>query len=81
MRKLLLIPIVALGLAACTTNDAQQGERDTGSARTVYNMPNHFNNVVLKCTAAGNGIYESNNSGDGGNGTSIAVVERDPECG
>lgn len=80
MRKL-LIPFVAaaLALTACGGTDAGKGQRDTGSALGIVNMPNHFNNVAVKCYR-GNGLYVTNNSGNGGTGTSLAVVVKDPVC-
>jgi predicted nucleic acid-binding Zn ribbon protein len=67
-------------IAACgVTTDADKGVRDTGSALGIVNMPNHFNNVAVKCFK-GNGIYVTNNDGTGGNGSSLAVVTKDPLC-
>jgi hypothetical protein len=81
MRKFLiplaLVPVLAL--SACSTQDADKGTRDTGSALGIVNMPNHFNNVAVKCYQ-GNGLYVTNNNGDGGSGSSLAVVPKDPVC-
>lgn len=72
------VPVLVFA-AGCTDKDADQGERDKGSALAVVNMPDHWNNVAVKCFR-GNGLYVTNNSGDGGNGTSLAVVPSDPVC-
>lgn len=81
MRKLFVIPVLVatLGLTACGGRDAGKGTRDTGDALGIVNMPNHFNNVAVKCFR-GNGLYVTNNSGDGGTGSSLAVVIKDPVC-
>lgn len=82
MKKLLVIPALLVGLVAAgcgTGNDVSKGSRDTGSAKAIVNMPNHFNNVAVKCYQ-GTGIYVTNNTGDAGTGTSLAVVTNDPIC-
>lgn len=82
MKKILIVPAILLGLfaAGCGATDAGTGQRDYGSAKAIINMPNHFNNVALKCRGT-NGVYVTNNSGDGGTGSAIAVTLNDPECG
>lgn len=65
--------------AGCGATDAGSGKRDTGSARAIINMPNHFNNVAHKCYH-GNGVYVTNNNGNGGTGSSLYVAVSDPVC-
>lgn len=65
-------------------NDAEPDSRDTGRAKAVINMPNHFNNVAHKCYG-NNGIYVSdhgNNGSDGANsaGGTVFVLANDPQC-
>jgi len=83
MKKISIIALIAgaIGISACGDDtDAGKGVRDTGDAKAIINMPNHFNNVAVKCYQ-GNGIYVTNNNGDGGSGSSLAVVIKDPVCG
>lgn len=84
-KKLIIYPLVVLGIflpltaESCGQNDAGKGERDNGSAKAIINMPDHFNNVALKCRGT-TGVYVTNNSGDGGTGSSLALLADDPEC-
>lgn len=82
--RLLIATICIIGLivllAGCGEDtDAGRGTRDTGDAKAIINMPNHFNNVALKCRGT-TGVYVTNNNGDGGTGSDVAVLANDPEC-
>jgi hypothetical protein len=65
-------------VVGCGTQDAGVGKRDVGSA-DVLNFPNHFNNVAMKCDGHGNRVFVTNNNGDGGTGSTVAVIH-DPTC-
>lgn len=75
---LLVTTFAVSGCGADT--DAGQGTRDTGDAKAIINMPDKFNNVALKCRGT-TGVYVTNNNGDGGTGSDVAVLANDPECG
>jgi hypothetical protein len=78
LRKLVLIPLIAMGLTACGSNDAKVQTRDKSGAQ-VLNMPNHFSSVATKCDGHGHRIYE-NDHGDSGNGRGMIVVVSDTNC-
>lgn len=87
MKKFILYPVLAIflfiplvGASSCGSNDAEKGTRDTGAAKAIINMPNHFNNVAFKCRGT-KGVYVTNNNGDAGTGSALSVVLNDPECG
>ena len=78
LAALVLCAVLGGSIAACGT-DASFEKRDNGSAKAIVNMPDHFNNVAVKCYQ-GNGIYVTNNNGNGGTGSTLAVVAKDPLC-
>jgi hypothetical protein len=77
MKKILLIGLLALPLAACG-NDADPGTRDTGAAKARINMPDNFPTVAHKCYGT-NGVYVTNSAEASPGG--LYVVQNDPECG
>lgn len=83
MRKtLLVIPVLALSLAACSTDARQDadtsGQRVDKSSAEVIAMPDQFRNVAHKCDGHGHRVY-MNSTGDSGNSANIFVVT-DPSC-
>ena len=77
-KKVAIIAALAmLPLAACGSNDAPEGIRDTGSA-DIINYPDGFSSVAYKCNGP-NMVYISDN-GDGSRSSAPAVVPNDPRC-
>lgn len=71
--------VVGILAAGCGGTDASVSSRDHGAAKAIINMPNHFNNVSVKCYGT-TGIYVTNNNGNGGTGSALAVLANDPAC-